>query len=48
MCWSCPKAIGHMSAKPATKLKGTKLSDGKPLIGKGRLTEKTINLLQNY
>ena len=31
-----------------TKLKGTKLSDGKPLIGKGRLTEKIINLLQNY
>ena len=31
-----------------TKLKGTKLSDGKPLIGKGKLTEKIINLLQNY
>ena len=31
-----------------TKLKGTKLSDGKPLIGKGRLTEKITNLLQNY
>ena len=25
-----------------------KLSDGKPLTGKGRLTEKVINKLQNY
>ena len=42
------KRLGTHLRNLRTKLKGTKLSDGKPLIGKGRLTEKIINLLQNY
>jgi len=28
--------------------KGKKLSDGKGLTGKGRMTEKVMNTLQNY
>ena len=28
--------------------KGKKLSDGKGILGKGRLTDRAINLLQNY
>ena len=30
------------------KLKGMKLSDGKPIVGKGRLTDKALNTLQNH
>ena len=42
------KRLGTHLQNLRTKLKGTKLSDGKPLIRKGRSTEKIINLLQNY
>ena len=42
------KQLGTRLQNLRTKLKGTKMSDGKPFIGKGRLTEKIINLLQNY
>ena len=28
--------------------KGYKCSDGKPLFGKGRITDKAINILQSY
>ena len=42
------KQLGTHLRNLRTKLKGTKFSDGKPLVGKGRLTEKIINLLQNY
>ena len=47
------ECVGHVQKRLGTrlrnlrkKLKGTKLSDGKPLIRKGRLTDKIINLLQ--
>ena len=49
------ECVGHVQKRLrtrlrnlSTKLKGAKLSDDKPLIGKGRLTEKVINLSQNY
>ena len=42
------KQLGTRLQNLRTKLKGTKMSDGKPFIGKGRLSEKIINLLQNY
>ena len=49
------ECIGHVKKQLGTrlqnmwkKLRGTKLSDGKPLIGKGRQTEKIIKLLQNH
>ena len=47
--------MGHVQKCVGTRLrglkmnkKGVKLSDGKTLSGKGRLTEKVINTLQNY
>ena len=48
------ECVGHIQKRVGgrlRKLKATnkaKLSDGKPLGGKGRLTEKLINKLQNY
>ena len=48
------ECVGHVQKRVGArlrKLKNTdkaKLSDGKPLGGKGRLTEKVINKLQNY
>ena len=41
------KRVGARLRKLKSENKG-KLSDGKPLTGKGRLTEKVINKLQNY
>ena len=48
------ECVGHFQKRVGTRLgklksenKG-KLSDGKPLTGKGRLTDKVINKLQNY
>ena len=41
------KRVGARLRKLKSENKG-KLSDGKPLTGKGRLTEKLINKLQNY
>ena len=42
------KRLGTCLRNLWTRLKGEKLSGEKPLTGKGRLTEKTIYVLQNY
>ena len=49
------ECIGHVQKRVGTRcrdlrksLKGVKLSDGKGISGKGRLTDKAINTLQNY
>ena len=49
------ECIGHVQKRLGSRLRnlvkdmrGKKLSDGKPLSGKGRLTLKAINKLQNY
>ena len=49
------ECIGHVQKRLGTrlrnlcqKMKGNRLSDGKLLNGRGRLTEKAINTLQNY
>ncbi|XP_068084596.1 uncharacterized protein [Anabrus simplex] len=49
------ECIGHVQKRMGTRLrklrkdmKGIKLPDGKPLSGKGRLTDKEIDSLQNY
>lgn len=48
------ECVGHVQKRMGTRLrnlrkdmKGKKLSDGKMLSGKGRLTDKVINVLQN-
>ena len=49
------ECIGHIQKRVGTRcrelrkaLKGTKLSDGKGISGRGRLTDKAINTMQNY
>ena len=49
------ECIGHVQKRMGTRLRnlvkdmrGQKLSDGKPLSGRNRLTKKTINMMQNY
>ena len=50
------ECIGHIQKRMGSRLrkikqttpKSFKLSDDKPLFGRGRLTDKTINTLQNY
>ena len=49
------ECIGHVQKRVGTRCRnmrdqyrGKKLADNKPLTGKGRLTEKAINTLQNY
>lgn len=42
------KRLGSRLRTLRTNMKGKKLSDGKPLTGRGRLTEKVMNSLQNY
>ncbi|CAB4028443.1 Hypothetical predicted protein, partial [Paramuricea clavata] len=49
------ECIGHVQKRVGSRLrrlkntyKGTKLSDGKGLAGKGRLTDGKIDVLQNY
>ena len=49
------ECIGHVNKRMGTrcrrllqKYRGKKLGDGKVLSGKGRLTNKAINVLQNY
>ena len=42
------KRLGACLENLHTKLKGIKLLDGKPLIEKGRLTDKIINIFENY
>lgn len=49
------ECVGHVQKRVGTRLRklkercrGKVLSDGKKLFGKGRLTEKAINTLQNY
>ena len=40
--------MGARCRKLCQSWKGRKLSDGKGMTGKGRLTDKAINTLQNY
>ena len=48
------ESVGHVQKRVGARLRKLKssdktpLSDGKSLSGKGRLTEKMINKLQNY
>ena len=49
------ECIGHVQKRMGTRcrglrqsLKGVKLSDGKKISGRGRLTDKAINTLQNH
>ena len=49
------ECVGHVRKRVGTRLRilkecyrGKVLSDNKKLFGKGRLTEKVINTLQNY
>lgn len=49
------ECIGHVQKRVGSRcrtlrksLKGTKLADGKGISGKGRLTDKAMNTLQNY
>ena len=42
------KKIGSRGRALRQRLRGKKLCDGKPVAGKGRLTDTTLNLLQNY
>ena len=40
--------MGSRGREVKKTLRGTKVSDGKALVGKGRLTDKAINTLQNH
>jgi len=42
------KRLGTRMRKVVTDNKGKKLADGKPISGKGRLTKKAIDKMQNY
>ena len=42
------KCMGNRLRSLRKSLTGTKLSDGKGIAGKGRLTDKIINTIQNY
>ena len=49
------ECVGHIQKRLGSRLrtlrqtyKGRNLSDGKKLSGRGRLTDRAINLLQNY
>ena len=49
------ECVGHVQKRMGTRLrnlrtekKGLKLADGKGIAGKGRLTDKVVNLMQNY
>ena len=42
------KRVGGQLRELKLKLKGSKLSDGKGISGKGRLTDTVVNKLQNY
>ena len=42
------KCIGHIQKRVGTRYKRKKLSNGKPLTGKNRLTQKIIDTLQHY
>lgn len=42
------KRLGSRLRTLVSNLKKTKLADGKPISGKGRLTKRTIDKMQNY
>ena len=49
------ECVGHVQTKMGTRLrnlrtekKGLKMADGKGITGKARLTDKVMNLMQNY
>ena len=48
MCWTCEKAFRDKTLDSSNNLKGKILSDGKKISGRGRLTDKVINTMQNY
>ena len=48
MCGTCPEASRSRLRKLKSSNKGVKLSDGKGLSDKGRLTDAKIDVLQNY
>ncbi|GFW26341.1 uncharacterized protein TNCV_2172271 [Trichonephila clavipes] len=45
---SCYEKNGKRLRRLKTKMRGQKLSDGKPLCGRNRLTEAEIDRLQAY
>ena len=48
MFWPCPRKIGNKITKNTKLHEGKKLSDGLGTLGKGRLTDKITNKMQNY
>ena len=48
MCWTHSETFRLSPLYIATNLNGKKLSNSKGILGKGRLTDRAINLLQNY
>ena len=48
MCWPCAKKGRVTPAHNESKLGRQKLKDNNPFGGKGRMTFKLINKLQNY
>ena len=48
MYWAHPKKDRKSRSRTASASRGKKLCDGKPLAGKGRLSDTALNLLQNY
>ena len=48
MCLSCPKKTGKRLQRLQNDIKEKKLSGLERILGKGRLTEKIINKMQNY
>ena len=49
MCWSSPKKMSMSIRNVKSQFKGKKLSDSKGIGGgKGRLTNKVMNTLQNH
>ncbi|GFX79040.1 uncharacterized protein TNCV_3913271 [Trichonephila clavipes] len=48
MCWPCAKAYGHKAEKHSKNEQCIKLSDGKNISGRGRLTLKKVDSIQHY
>jgi len=54
-CVEKEECVGHVQKRMGSALrnytqdnKGKKLADGKPVGGKGRLTDKVVDKMQNY
>ena len=48
MCWALSKMNRKLLRQKRKDLKGVKLSDGKGISERSRLSDKVINILQNY